>query len=183
MELIKEMLDTDSELMEVYQANPDEALEVLFDRFSHSIYRVAFHCLGNEKDAIQITCDTLKRACQNLEDFQGRFGLSIWLYRIVANLVRNRLRERRMNALNEEGDKTTVLPQFIFHHEKPLPFSKDLQHGIDQLPEQLRLAYVLKDFEQLTYINIAKVLGCPLETVKIRINQARFQLSKYLQQQ
>jgi RNA polymerase sigma-70 factor (ECF subfamily) len=182
VELIKELLDTDSELLEVYQANPDEALEVLFDRFSHSIYRVAFHCLGNDKDAVQVTYDTLKRACQNLEDFQGRFGLSIWLYRIVANLVRNRLRERRMNALDGEAGMVSALPQFVFHQDKSHAFPDDLQHGINMLPEQLRLAYVLKDFEQLTYRDIAKVLGCPLETVKIRINQARFQLRQNLPQ-
>jgi len=180
VELIKEKEHSDSDLMEVYQANPDEALDVLVERFSHSIYRIAFHCLGNEKDATQIARDTLRRACQNLEDFQGRFGLTIWLYRIVANLVRNRLRERRVRYSEEMGGEKSSLPEFIFQEGENHTYPKDLQDGIDTLPEQLRLAFVFKDIEKLTYRDIAKVLGCPLETVKIRINQARFQLRQSL---
>lgn len=151
------------------------AQHALYERHAERIYRLALRLCGNAQDAADITQDTFVRAFERISSFDGHAGIGTWLYRIATNealqLFRRRGTEQRhLRKLAQEAASEAPTP----------PGDGDEASNVTavllQLSEHHRAILVLKYQEQLSYEDIAEVLGCAPGTVASRLNRARAEL-------
>jgi RNA polymerase sigma factor (sigma-70 family) len=150
---------------------------------SARVYRLAYRLTGNAHDAEDLTQDVFVRVFRSLSSYQpGTF--EGWLHRITTNLFLDLVRRRariRFEALADDASER--LPG-----REPSPaqayddshWDDDVQRALDALAPEFRAAVVLCDIEQLTYEEIADVLGIKLGTVRSRIHRGRTQLREAL---
>ncbi len=135
------------------------------------MYRVALRLLGSDADAQDATQETFVRAWRGLRRFRGESAVSTWLYRIVTNRCLNVIAARRpAESLDLElpaagGDPAGITEQ----RERFAAVAREVSSLV---PEQ-RAALVLRDFEGLSYEEVAAVLGVSVAAVKGRIHRAR----------
>ena len=151
---------------------------------SARVYRLAYRLTGNAHDAEDLTQDVFVRVFRSLSSYTpGTF--EGWLHRITTNLFLDLMRRRariRFEALADDA------PERLAGHE-PSPaqayddthWDDDVQRALDALAPEFRAAVVLCDIEQLTYEEIADVLGIKLGTVRSRIHRGRTQLRAALE--
>jgi RNA polymerase sigma-70 factor (ECF subfamily) len=152
----------------------ETAFAELVGRYRNRLWSICFRVTGNREDAEEAVQDTLTSAWQNLHKFRGDAKVSTWLYRIAANASLAIVRKR----------KDTVVDDFdVIELEDPAPMTADRVADVDavrralaELPEDFRVAVVLREFAEMSYADIAEHQGIPVATVKTRINRARKQL-------
>ena len=176
---------SDDGLLEECRKGDSTAFDELVRRYKDRVYNVVYRFLGNREDALDVSQEVFVRAYRGLEGFRGNARVYTWLYSIAANLARNRLRDsgrmgRNMGTslemLNESAPgiadsmahQTTPRDNAIGDETQAL-----LQRCLGELPEHCRTAFVLRTTEDLSYEEIAEIMGCPVGTVKSRLNQAR----------
>ena len=124
--------------------------------------------------AEEVAQETFFRAYRSLEKFRGEAKLRTWLYRIATNLAIDLVARRRERPVEEVPDQIS--------HRTPATDveiamqSADLREALGQLPETLREPLMLREYELLSYDNIADRLDIPLNTVRTRIFRAKAQL-------
>ncbi|GBF17571.1 ECF RNA polymerase sigma factor SigW [Rhodococcus sp. Br-6] len=164
----------DGELLALCRQGYETAFGELVGRYRNRLWSICFRVTGNREDAEEAVQDTLTSAWQNLHKFRGEAKVSTWLYRIAANASLAIVRKR----------KDTVADDFdVIELEDPAPMTADRVADVDavrralaELPEDFRVAIVLREFAELSYADIAEHQGIPVATVKTRINRARKQL-------
>jgi RNA polymerase sigma-70 factor (ECF subfamily) len=148
------------------------------------VYRLAYRLTGNAHDAEDLTQDVFVRVFRSLGSYTpGTF--EGWLHRITTNLFLDMVRRRariRFEALTDDasdrlaGREPTPAQAYDDAH-----WDDDVQRALDALAPEFRAAVVLCDIEQLTYEEIADVLGIKLGTVRSRIHRGRTQLRAALE--
>ena len=175
-----QMTWTDEELVARSVQGDSESFNQLVLRWERSIYALAYRTLGRDEDARDVCQETFLRAYRGLHAFKGQAKFSSWLYRIALNLCRDAMRrERRASlvAVPEGIDPTELAAQ----QPSPAPSVEDLvaqaelgRHvaaAMRRLPEDQRTAILLKEYQGMTFQEIADVMGCPLSTAKTRVYQ------------
>lgn len=167
-----------------------ESFEKLIERHQRTAYNVALRMMGNEEDAKDATQEALIKAFRAIKTFREESGFSTWLYRIVMNTCKDELKKRKGNVLSldtgketKEGFARIELADESFSPEVVLEKSsaiKMINAAILALPEQNRTAVVLRDVQGYSYEDIGDLLGCPVGTVKSRINRGRALLREKL---
>ena len=150
-----------------------------------SVYRLAYRLSGNQHDAEDLTQDTFMRVFRSLKNYKpGTF--EGWLHRITTNLFLDMVRHRatiRMEALPEDYERvpgTDMTPEQAYTVSNLDPA---LQHALDELSPDFRVAVVLCDVVGMTYEEIADTLGVKMGTVRSRIHRGRIQLRESLERQ
>lgn len=174
--------------LEVREAGVQEMQDVL-SRYRPAFYRKAYGFLGNAADAEDAVQDAILSAYKNLDQFKGEAQLSTWLTSIVINCARMRLRKRlRQNvaSLDErlEGEDQDYSLSERLADSRPGPednyreseLHRHVMHFVAELSPVLRKAFELRDLEDLTTSEAAKILGVPEGTVKARVARARTRL-------
>ncbi|HLN30846.1 MAG TPA: RNA polymerase sigma factor [Gemmataceae bacterium] len=165
-----------------------EALEELFGRYRLLAFRVAHRLLGNEADALDAVQEGFVKALTHLDGFQGRSTFKTWLLRVISNaaLDLGRQRSRReMKSLDapQAGDRDRIQPLAIDDPGLGLERA-DLRRLLDEalatLPEAQRHTFVLHADAELSYRDVAEVLGISIGTVMSRLYYARQKLRVYL---
>jgi len=169
----------------------------LVDTYSSSIYRLGLKTLGHTQDAEDVLQNTFLNALLHLSTFEGRSNIATWLYRIAANEALMLIRKRRPEVSLEqetqqdeveslEGVKPRVFGDWSGLPEDELLSSegkKLLDTAIYNLPEPLRIVFVLRDIERLSIKETADALNLTETNVKTRLVRARMylreRLSKY----
>lgn len=141
-------------------------------RHQAAVYRIALRLLGSSADAQDATQDTFVRAWQGLHKFRSHSAVSTWLYRIVARRCLDRIAARQPTQNLDEvqletpkGDPGKTVEQ----RERLAAVTR----AIALLPGEQRAALVLREFEGLSYQQLADVLGISVPAVKGRIHRAR----------
>ena len=145
--------------------------------------------LGREEDARDATQETFMAAFRNLRGFRGDAKVSSWLHRIAINQCitrQRRVKVRNEAALDDETDKdaasfATPLEGSRSRVVEGLERTVAVRRAVNSLPLELRQVIVMKEFEDLTFREIADALGLPLSTVKSRLYTALRQLQMRLQ--
>jgi RNA polymerase sigma-70 factor (ECF subfamily) len=158
-------------------------------------HEVAFRVLGDPQDAEEVVQDAFVKIHQALDTFRGEASLKTWILRIVMRLSLNRRRDRARGSWRRLGLHRRE-PAAEFLPEVPAPATETpearylseetrrrVRELIDQLPDPLREALILNSFQELSYGEIARILGVPLGTVSSRIFSARRKLLSALEQQ
>jgi len=176
----RQMAWTDEDLVARSVQGDTESFNQLVLRWERSIYALAYRVLGRDEDARDVCQETFLRAFRGLNAFKGQAKFSSWLYRIALNLCRDAIRRERRTPLVAvpEGMELTDLAAA---QPSPAPSVEDLvaqaelsRHvaaAMRRLPEDQRTAIVLKEYHDLTFQEIADVMGCPLSTAKTRLYQ------------
>lgn len=182
---------TDEELVEAFRAGDLAAFDVLVRRWERKVQGAIHRILGREDDARDLCQETFLKAYRGLGSFKGEARFSSWLYQIALNLCRDRMRRMKGKAVVslaeiEEGggglEMATGRPSAL-----DLVLASDLARAVAgavaALPEEQREVIVLKEYQGLTFVEIAEVLGVPLSTVKTRLYRGLGQLRLHLERQ
>jgi RNA polymerase sigma-70 factor (ECF subfamily) len=160
----------------------DQLLRNHYDRIHGVCRRIA----GGTRDGDDACQEALIKIVRSLPRFDGRSTFGTWAYRIATNAALDELRKRnRRPALHAVGDDdrpeqadVTASARTDWYPERLL-----LDEALDRLPEDLRVAVVLRDVADLDYAEIAETLDIPIGTVKSRISRARAALAGQLGEQ
>lgn len=178
---------TDEELVAAAQAGDASAFDVLVSRWNRRIQGAAFRVLGSDEDAREVSQEAFLKAYRALAGFKGQARFSSWLYQIAINLCRDRIRRRKGNGVVslEEIRENGRLPALPGPTALELVERRDLARrvagAIEALSAEQREVVVLKEYEGLTFPEIAEVLGIPVSTVKTRLYRALQQLRGLLE--
>ena len=163
----------------------------IVDLYSNPIYRLGLRMLGNSQDAEDILQNTFLNALTHLPTFEGRSSFSTWLYRIAANEALMLLRRKKpeVNLQDAETDESAEdLKPTQFVDWSALPEEellsgegkKVLDQAIQNLPESLRIVFLLRDIEGLSIKETADALNLTETNVKTRLLRARMFLREQL---
>lgn len=167
-----------------------EARRELFERFREEAYRVAVRITGRQEDALDVVQDGFIRAFERLDAFSGQSSFKTWLLRIVTNRALDLLRTRKVRlaiALHATDDENPV-PELAARQDEGEPgreieqreLAERLRRALDTLPAEQRVVFALHATGELTYGEIAEVVGIPVGTVMSRLYHARRRLHESL---
>lgn len=171
--------------MERALAGDGDAFGEVVRRWERKIYALAYGILGSVEDARDASQETFIAAYRNLQGFRGEARVSSWLHRIAVNQCISRQRRARVRAETALEDETEAGGEALLKAataESPARFTESKQRAeavrraVASLPQELREVVLMKEFEELTFQEIADALQIPLSTVKSRLYTALRQL-------
>lgn len=149
------------------------------------LYGVACRMTKNPADAEDLVQDALMKAMRARHQFQPGTNLKAWLFKILTNTFINRFRRGGLERSVLEGPDSEPLADAWMSAAsmnamrdvetqalRPL-LEAEIDRALEKLPEDFRLAVVLSDVEELSYKEIAEVMGCPVGTVMSRLHRGR----------
>jgi RNA polymerase sigma-70 factor (ECF subfamily) len=178
------MEDTDISLMELVRKGDAKAFELLLSRHQRSVFNLALRFLGDAGEAEDITQEVFIRVYKSAGSYTPDAKFSTWLYTIVRNLCFNALRRRKVIAFVSMEEE--ALPEIPCIQDDPIQVIDRAQvrervvSAVHGLPENMRFAVILNKFHGLQYEEIAKVLGCSVNAVKLRMLRAKSILAREL---
>ncbi len=176
---------SDEELIQSFYQGDREALAVIFERHKEGVFNFALRIVANRADAEDVVSDVFGRLCDGRGRFTPNARFKTWLYTIARNACMDKLRSRRkwgsMWFQKQDSDEQVQmdLPSEGETASDALQRKEaayHIQSAINKLPSDQKEALVLREYQGLAYDEIAQVLGCSLENVKILIYRARVQL-------
>jgi len=182
-----ETLGSDEVIVERALTGDAEAFGELVRRWERRIFALTYGMLGREEDARDATQETFLAAFRNLRGFRGEAKVSSWLHRIAVNQCISRQRRAKVRSESALDDDNEAGSFAVPVSESPVRVVEGRQEtlavrrAINSLPLELRQVVVMKEFEELTFREIADALDLPLSTVKSRLYTALRQLQMRLQ--
>lgn len=173
--------DIDYRLMRGIQKGDMVMFNQMVDRYKDRLMNVIGRMLSSQEEAEDIVQETFVRVYQHRQSFNFKHCFSTWIYTIALNLARNELRKRRKFKFYDITEMQGNEAEFAVDPKVPSNLPQALEKAIKQLPDKYRIAFILRDVQELPYDEVAKVLDVPLGTVKSRVNRARLMLREKLQ--
>jgi len=182
-------------LVDRFKGGDASAFDEMVSRYWDRIFSMVNQLLRNPQDAEEVTQDAFIRAHRGLANFRGESAFSTWLYQIATNLARNRYwywwRRKRDKSVSFDApmgpDNDTTLAEIIpAEVETPdditvsREFVARIGKGMERLGTKHREILVLRNIKNMSYEEIAQVLGISVGTVKSRIARARESLRSKL---
>jgi RNA polymerase sigma-70 factor (ECF subfamily) len=182
------MTSTDEELVARAIGGDPDSFNELIRRWERPIYALAYRQIGREEDARDVCQETFLRAYRALGGFRGQAKFSSWLYRIALNLCRDWMRRERRTPVVQMPEDTDVIERAAAREPSEsiedrlarADLSRVVERAMALLPEEQRTAILLKEYQGLTFQEIADLVGCPLSTVKTRLYQGLTVLRRQL---
>jgi len=182
---------TDEELVARSMTGDTESFNQLVRRWERPIYALAYRTIGRDEDARDVVQETFLRAFRSIKGFKGQAKFSSWLYRIALNLCRDWMRRERRNPvmlapegvdlieMATESGPTESIEELVGRNV----MSEAVARAMRVLPEEQRTAIILKEYQGMTFQEIAEMIDCPLSTVKTRMYQGLSVLRRELEAQ
>lgn len=174
----------DHALVVAAQGGDRGAMDRLLRQHYDRVYSVCRRITGNESDAADAAQEALMAIVRGLSRFDGRSSFATWVYRVATNASLDELRRRRRRpVLSIVGDDDHAHePADVDHADIAGRLGDRLavEAALLGVPEEFRVAVVLRDVADLDYAEIAEVLDVPVGTVKSRIARGRAQLATML---
>jgi RNA polymerase sigma-70 factor (ECF subfamily) len=185
-----ETLGTDEVIVERALGGDAEAFGELVRRWERRIFALAYGMLGREEDARDATQETFLAAFRSLRGFRGEAKVSSWLHRIAVNQCLTRQRRAKVrseSALDADDDGAAQVAAPLEQSPARVVEGRQrtaaVRRALNGLPVDLRQIVVMKEFEELTFREIAEALELPLSTVKSRLytglKQLQMRLAKF----
>lgn len=184
---------TDQQLVARVQKGDKRAFDLLVLKYQHRIFSLIARYIRNSDEVQDVAQEAFIKAYRALPNFRGDSAFYTWMYRIAINTAKNYLaaRQRRPpgvdidieDAEHFEGDfhlKDIASPESILFGNE---LKQVVELAIGNLPEDLRTAVTLREFDGLSYEDIAAVMDCPVGTVRSRIFRAREAIDKQVKAQ
>jgi RNA polymerase sigma-70 factor (ECF subfamily) len=184
---------SDLSLVRRVQRGERGAYDLLVLKYQHKVVKLVMRYLRNPADAEDVAQEAFVKAYRALPQFRGDSAFYTWLYRIAINTAKNALAARERNPVSYEldlqnSDESSDMVSHLKDPETPegLALTEEIRdtvnHAIEQLPEDLRTAIVLRELEGMSYEEIAASMDCPVGTVRSRIFRAREAIDRRLRE-
>jgi RNA polymerase sigma-70 factor (ECF subfamily) len=173
----------DQELVRRVQHGDKKAFDVLVRKYQQKIVKLISRYIRDQDEVLDVAQETFIKAYRAMAKFRGDSAFYTWLYRIAINTAKNYLvaQSRRPpdtdvdaeDAVQFDGEsklRETDLPEQLVHRDE---VERVIYETIEELPQDLRTAITLREFEGLSYEEIAQAMDCPIGTVRSRIFRAR----------
>ncbi len=201
IEKLQHSTDRDDELDELVaraQNGDGDAFGEIVSRFERFVYNTALSVLRNAGASPDLADDIAQnafiKAWRSLSSFRGEASLSTWLFRITVNTARDTLRAQsrrgELSLTRDDSDSDEIcewdlpvmsgdtIPEDMLEKSELI---RGVRRAIEKLPEEQRQVVVLRDIHELSYIEISRILGVGLGTVKSRLNRGRANLKTILE--
>jgi RNA polymerase sigma-70 factor, ECF subfamily len=174
----------DQEMVWLAQARrgDEAAFSRLVEAYQVPVYNLAYRMLGNAAEAEDAAQETFVRMYTKLDTYQPDRKLSSWVLSIASHYCIDRLRRRRINwlSLDDEPMATTVPagergPEDVVMRQES---HDEVQQLVDQLEPAYRVPLILRYWHDLSYQEIAEVMGLSVQAVKSRLHRARLQMAE-----
>lgn len=189
-------IEDDVSLVRRFREGQEEAFDDLVRKHQQRVFNIAYQILRSYEDANEVAQDTFVKVYRHLAEFRGESAFTTWLYQIVTNLSRNRVRfnQRRHKddsvSIDATRDDEDGLPLIQLADPAQTPDRVTavneetmlIDAAMKKISEGHREVLVLRVTQGLSYEEIAAVLACTLGTVKSRIARAREELQKVLKE-
>lgn len=176
---------SDEELLRRIAGGDADAMAVLFRRRQGNVYRFALHLTGAPSVADDVTQDVFIAVIRDAHRFEpGRAAVAAWLCGIARNHVRRRLTlDRALSSLDDEdtGETAAIVTPDPLEDLTTAERIEALRRGVLSLPLRYREAVVLCDLQEMSYVDAAQALGCPIGTVRSRLSRGRTLLTEKMQ--
>ncbi len=183
----EQISDEDSELISLCKKGDISAFEALVNKHQKRMFNIAYRMTGNYEDACEIAQDAFVSAYRNIKNFEEKSRFSTWLYAIVINLSKNRIKQ--LKSLNKYGCSSIDDPIATDDGEIKIEIAsnepsalerleaKDIQERVQECISRLDIEYkdiiILRDIQGFSYDEISDMLKIPDGTVKSRLSRAR----------
>ena len=184
--------DGDDKLVKRAKKGDSRAFDLLVLKYQGRVAQLVSRYLNNAAEVEDVTQEAFIKAYRALPNFRGESAFYTWLYRIAANAAKNHLvalGRRPTSDMALDDSEVFDVPGRLKDHESPdeVIMGQQLEalisRTIEELPVELRAALTLREFEGLSYEEIADVLECPIGTVRSRIFRAREAIDVKMAQQ
>lgn len=172
----------ESRLIRLASGGDPGAFNELLGAHERRMYAVALRMCGNAEDAQDCLQEAMLRVWRAISGFKGQSSFSTWVYRITMNTCLDELRKRKnrpntsLDTLVESGWAPADEDDTPEKHALRREARQSLEGFIQELPEDMRAAEVLRDIQGYAYEEIAEILGANVGTVKSRISRGREKL-------
>ena len=183
--------NADKELVERVQAGDKQAFDLLVLKYQHKLVKLISRYVHDHAEALDVSQEAFIKAYRALPRFRGDSSFYTWLYRIGINTAKNHLvsqgRRPPDNDIDAQDAERYDIESRLKDQESPEALAQrdqvqeTVMSAIEDLPDDLRTAITLREFEGLTYEEIAQAMDCPIGTVRSRIFRARESIDKRLQ--
>jgi RNA polymerase sigma-70 factor (ECF subfamily) len=184
---------TDQQLVARAQKGDSRAFDLLVLKYQHRIFGLISRYVHDADEVQDVAQEAFIKAYRALPRFRGDSAFYTWLYRIAINTAKNYLvsRSRRPPGSDVEVEDAEYYASGGALHEIETPenalFGAELKQvvelAIKNLPEDLRTAVTLREFDGLSYEDIAEIMDCPVGTVRSRIFRAREAIDSQVREQ
>jgi len=160
----------------------NQNFEEIFDTYQKPVYNYVWRMVKNEQLAEDLTQDTFIKIYHNLANFRGDAKISTWIYRIASNTYLDYFRtaahkrEKNTDYFDDNNEISVEAKEKILLIDEQMVESElnsCVHDYVNNLPEDYRAVIVLHDLQGFKNREIASILDCSLETVKIRLHRAR----------
>ncbi len=182
--------NADKELVERVQAGDKQAFDLLVLKYQHKLVKLISRYVHDHAEALDVSQEAFIKAYRALPRFRGDSSFYTWLYRIGINTAKNHLvsqgRRPPDNDIDAQDAERYDIESRLKDQESPEALAQrdqvqeTVMSAIEDLPDDLRTAITLREFEGLTYEEIAQAMDCPIGTVRSRIFRAREAIDKRL---
>lgn len=181
---------TDQLLVARAREGDNRAFDMLVLKYQQKVAGLISRYIRDSSEIMDVTQEAFLKAYRALPGFRGESAFYTWLYRIAINTVKNHLvaQGRRPPGDDVEADVAEGMEMGSRLRDVGTPESylltdeiaQAVQQALDDLPDDLRTAIVLREFEGMSYEEIATTMECPIGTVRSRIFRAREAIDKRL---
>lgn len=180
---------TDLQLVRKVRHGDRPAFDLLVVKYQSRVASIIGRYIYDHQEVMDLTQETFVKAFRAIDRFRGDSAFYTWLYRIAVNTAKNFLesRARRPQGGADAADaenfedgfrlRDDASPDRLLHRDQ---LQRELELAISALPEELRSAFLLREYDGLSYDEIAGILDCPIGTVRSRIFRARESVDRHL---
>lgn len=183
--------ETDQRLVERVQKGDKRAFDLLVKKYQHKIIALVGRYIQDQHEMQDVAQEAFIKAYRALGNFRAESAFYTWMYRIAINTAKNHLvsRGRRPPGTDvdiDEAEIYSVTPQMKDSDTPEANLMRDeleerIFTAIRQLPDDLKTAISLREFDGMSYEEIAEVMQCPVGTVRSRIFRAREAIDKAIE--
>lgn len=182
MAIAQKAPDSDQDLVRLVQKGDKRAFDLLVTKYQQKVVAIISRFISDPHEAQDVAQEAFIKAYRALPGFRGDSQFYTWLYRIAVNAAKNHLATRKRRPSNdvslEDSDYTDAISDLQDVETPENRLARDelkslLLNTIDQLSDELKAAIILREFEGLSYEEIAAIMDCPVGTVRSRIFRAR----------
>lgn len=181
---------SDLELVQRVQSGDKKSFDILVLKYQHKVIHLVLRYVHDPATAQDVAQEAFIKAYRGLKNFRGDSAFYTWLYRIAINTAKNYLvsQSRRLPDTDIDADEAeqfggeSALKEYATPEREMLTeeIQRVVNQAIENLPEDLRTAIMLRELEGMSYEEIAVTMECPIGTVRSRIFRARESIDKVL---
>ena len=185
---MEQFKDMDAQLIDEVGKGNQAAFDILFSKYNNKLYASLLAFTKSQELAEDLTQKTFIRVWKKIETFRGDSSLFTWIYRIAINLAKNEFssKQAKNQGITDNIDDTYDLESSVSSPESHAIEAESMQAVMDfiaSLPNDLREAISLREFDAKSYEEIAQITGSPIGTVRSRIFRARKEILNFMKEE